>query len=81
MDSKKQQLLSADVSTAVNATIDKKIPTIRFYSVKYIQNLYFKVTLMENLLKQMNLGFMSVFPCIWFSLMMAHEAIDVGKNM
>jgi len=61
-------VLAVDVSTAVNATIYKKIPTTR-----YTQNLYFKVTLMENLLKHMNLGHMGVFSCIWFSLMMAHE--------
>jgi len=74
-------VLSADVSTAVNVTIDKKIPTTRFYNARYTQNLYFKVALMENLLKHMNLGFMSVFSCIWFSLMMAHEPKDVGENM
>ena len=74
-------VLSADVSTAVNAPTDKRIPTTRFYSARYIQNLYFKVTLIENLLKHINLGFMSVFFCIWFSSMMAHEPKDVGENM
>jgi len=36
---------------------------------------------MENLLKHMNLGFMSVFSCTWLSLMMAHEPKDIGENM
>jgi len=59
-----------------------KLPLInRFQQQDFTKNLYINVTLMENLLKHMNLGFMSVFSCIWFSLMMAHEPKDVGENM